>query len=249
MLRHAAYLPGFFALAAAVMLAAAPARAADDDSAHYSRCMALAARDPAIALGDATKWSKAGGAAPAEHCAARALAGLKRYGEAAARLDALARAATTPSGMRGEIFSQAGNAWLLAGNGAKAVASLRAALVVSAGDADLFADLGRADAMLRNWKEAILDLNAAIRLRRDPGLLVLRASAYRAIKDYRAALTDLNAALAIKPDNGDAMLERGLLRRDLGDVGGAAKDFTAAQKNGSAIVKRDAAAALDALKG
>jgi tetratricopeptide (TPR) repeat protein len=248
MLRHAMHLLGLFTFAAAVMLAATPAGAADDDSAHYSRCMALAARDPAIALADATQWIKTGGAAPAEHCAARALAGLKRYGEAAARLDALAHAATTPGGMRAEIFSQAGNAWLLAGNGAKAVASLRAALTISAGDADLFTDLGRADAMLRNWKEAILDLNAAIRLRRDASLLVLRASAYRAVKNYHAALTDLNAALALKPGNGDALLERGLLRRDLGDIGGARKDFEAAQKSGSAIVKRDAAGALDAIK-
>ena len=130
----------------------------------------------------------------------------------------------------------------------QAAASLRAALTISAGDADLFTDLGRADAMLRNWKEAVLDLNAAIALRRDAGVLVLRASAHRALKDYRAALADLNAALAIRPGNGDALLERGLLRRDLGDIGGARKDFAAAQKNGSTVVKRDAAAALDAIK-
>ena len=242
MIRHAMFLLGL------VVLCATPARAADDDSVHYARCMDLAARDPAIALADASQWSKAGGGAPAEHCAARALAGLKRYDQAAARLDALAHAATTPAGMRGEIFSQAGNAWLLAGNGTRAAASLRAALTISAGDADLFADLGRADAMLRKWKDAVLDLNAAIGMRRDSSLLVLRASAHRALKDYRAALNDLNAALAIKPGDGDALLERGLLRRDLGDVGGARNDFTAAQKNGSAIVKRDAADALDAIK-
>jgi tetratricopeptide (TPR) repeat protein len=191
---------------------------------------------------------QAGGGAPAAHCAASALLGLKRYGEAAARLDALARAATTPSGMRPEIFAQAGNAWLLAGNGAKAATSLRAALTLSAGDADLFADLGRADAMQRNWKDAVLDLNAAINLRRDSSLLVLRASAYRALKDYRAALSDLNAALAISPGNADAVMERGLLRRDLGDVGGARKDFGTVAKTGSPALKRDAAAALEVLK-
>ncbi len=227
---------------------AAPALAADDDSAHYGRCMDLAGRNAALALADATSWSKAGGGAPAEHCAARALVGLKRYGEAGTRLDALARAATTPTGMRGEIYAQAGNAWLLAGNGRKAAASLRAALVTSAGDADLFADLGRADAMLRNWKDAVLDLNAAINLRRDAELLVLRASAFRALKDYRAALADINAALAVKPGEPGALLERGLLRRDLSDVAGARNDYAAAQKNGSPAVKRAAADALDALR-
>ena len=228
-------------------LAALPARA-DDDSAHYGRCMDQAGRNPAMALADATGWSKAGGGAPAEHCAARALVGLKRYDEAAKRLDTLARAAMTPGGMRSEILGQAGNAWLLAGNGAKAAASLRAALVTSAGDADLFTDLGRADAMLHNWKDAVLDLNAAIKLRRDPELLVLRASANRALKDYRAVLTDLNAALAIRKGYAEALMERGLLRRDLGDVGGARTDLAAAQKGGSPVVKHDAAEALAALK-
>jgi tetratricopeptide (TPR) repeat protein len=242
MLRPAIPFLGF------ILLAAFPAHAADDASAHYDRCMAQAGKNAAAALADATAWGKAGGGAPAAHCAASALLGLKRYGEAAARLDALARAASTPSGMRGEIFAQAGNAWLLAGNGAKAVASLRSALTLTAGDADLFADLGRADAMLRNWKDAVLDLNAAINLRRDSGLFVLRASAYRALKNYRAALADLNSALAIRPSSADAVMERGLLRRDLGDVGGARTDFATVTKTGSPALKRDAAAALDALK-
>jgi tetratricopeptide (TPR) repeat protein len=239
--------PSIFCLAFG-LLAALPARAADDDAAHYTRCMSQAGANAAAALADATAWSKAGGGAPAAHCAARALVGLKRYGEAAAKLDALARASSTPAGMRPEIFAQAGNTWLLAGNGAKAATSLRAALTLSAGDADLFADLGRADAMLRNWKDAVLDLNAAINLRRDSDLLVLRASAYRALKDYRAALSDLNAALAVRPGNANAVMERGLLRRDLGDVGGARTDFGTVTKSGSPALKRDAAAALDALK-
>lgn len=240
MFRCAAFLLG-------LLVFAAPAHGADD-GAHYARCMEMGTRDPATALADATRWSKAGGGPAAEHCAARALAGLKRYGEAAARLEALARGPATPAGMRGEIFAQAGNAWLLAGNGARAVSSLRSALTLSAGDADLFTDLGRADAMLRNWKDAVLDLNAAINLRRSTDLLVLRASAYRALKDYRASLADLNAALGLRPGNPDALMERGLLRRELGDMGGARSDLEAAQKNGSPAVKRDAAEALDTLR-
>ena len=75
----------------------------------------------------------------------------------------------------------------------------------------------------------------------------LIASAHRALKQYRPALDDLNAALAIKKGFANALMERGLLRRDLGDVGGARTDFLAAQKNGDASIKRDAAAALEAL--
>jgi hypothetical protein len=54
--------------------------------------------------------------------------------------------------------------------------------------------------------------------------------------------------LSLRPGNGDALLERGLLRRDLGDIGGARTDLAAAQKNGSATVKREAADMLDVLK-
>ena len=50
---------------------------------------------------------------------------------------------------------------------------------------------------------------------------------------YAEALKDLNAALALKPGDGSALLERGLLRRDAGDMGGARKDMVAAQKDAS----------------
>jgi tetratricopeptide (TPR) repeat protein len=178
-----------------------------------------------------------------------ALVQLKRYGEAAAQLDSLARANATPGRMRGELFSQAGNAWLLAGNGRKAVASLSAALTLSAGDPDLYADLGRAEAMVRNWPDAVAHLNAALAMRpKSPDLLLLRGSAQRALKQYRPALADLNAALALKPGDPAALLERGQLRRDLGDLGGARSDFAQAQKSGSAAIKREAGDALDAIR-
>ena len=64
-------------------------------------------------------------------------------------------------------------------------------------------------------------------------LLVLRASARRALKRYQDAKSDLEAALKLKPGDGDALVERGLLRKDLGDLGGARRDFQAALKSSS----------------
>jgi tetratricopeptide (TPR) repeat protein len=231
-----------------VMLAlAVPASA--QDSARYGRCLEMAEKNPAIALSDANGWTKSGGGMAANHCAAIALTKLRRYDEAATRLDALARAQSTPADMRGELFSQAGNAWLLAGNGRKAVLSLQSALTLMGGDPDVFADLGRAQAMVRNWREAVTHLNAALEMRpKRHDLLLLRASAQRALRQYRPALTDLNAALKLKPGDAAVLMERGLLRKDLGDLGGARTDFAQAQKNGSASVRREAAEALDALK-
>lgn len=219
------------------------------DSARYGRCLETAQKNGAIALAEAEAWIKAGGSTPAHHCAAMAQIELKRYADAAGRLEGLARANLTPGHMRAELFAQAGNAWLLGGNGARAAASLKSALALSAGDADLYADLGRAEAMIRDWREAVTHLTTALSMRpRSPDLLLLRASAQRALRQYRPALDDLNAALTMQPDDAAIVMERGLLRRDLGDLGGARTDFAAAQKSGSAAIRAEAAAALDALR-
>ncbi len=219
------------------------------DSAHYRRCLADGAGNPAAALADAQSWSKAGGGVPAEHCAALALFNLKRYADAGARLDKIAGSRDVPSvAFRVALFDQAGNAWLMAGDGARAVQSFSGALAMSAGDADLFADLARAQAMIRNWHEVDLDLNAALQLSpRRADLLVLRASARRALKRYEEARVDIEAALKLKPGDANGLVERGLLRRQLGDIGGARRDFQAALKTASGDVAADARANLEDL--
>jgi tetratricopeptide (TPR) repeat protein len=238
----------FLVLLLSAQAVAAPRSAAD--SAHYRRCLADSSASPAAALSDAENWAKAGGGVPAQHCAALALVGLKRYPEAGARLDKIAAERGVPdASFRVSLYDQAGNAWLLAGDGARAVQSFSAALTLSAGDADLFADLARAQAMRKNWHEVDLDLNAALQLSpRRADLLVLRASARRALKRYADARTDLEAALKLAPSDGDALVERGLLRKDLGDLNGARRDFQAALKSASGETAAQARENLDALK-
>lgn len=216
------------------------------DAARYANCLATSGNNPAVALADAEKWVKSGGGVPAAHCAALSLVSLKRYADAGARLDRIAGDAAVPDvSFRAELFTQAGNSWLMAGNGAKAAQSFTAALTLSPGDADLFADLARARAMQRNWQEADLSLTTALNLSpRRADLLVLRASARRALKRYAPARDDIEAALKLKPGDGAALVERGSLRRQLGDIGGARRDFQAALKTDAAI---EARANLDAL--
>ncbi|MBW8709237.1 MAG: hypothetical protein JF627_08280, partial [Alphaproteobacteria bacterium] len=184
--------------------AAVGSAAPPQDRAHYRRCLADSSANPTIALSDAEAWVKSGGGVPAEHCAALALVSLKRYAEAATRLDRIASGrATLDVEFRVALYDQAGNAWLLAGDGAHAVQSLSGALALSAGDADLFTDLARAQAMVRNWHEVVLDLNAALQLSpRRVDLLVLRASARRALKQYAEARGDIEAALKLRPNDG-----------------------------------------------
>src|ERR1019366_4624037 len=111
--------------ALAVVMKAIPALAAPgpvDPNSRYQSCLSLANLNPTAALGVAADWSKAKGGAPAEHCTAMALIELRRYPEAAARLDALGRAPDMGN-LRSSVFDQAGNAWMLAGDAAKAAAS------------------------------------------------------------------------------------------------------------------------------
>lgn len=228
----ATLLPPRRRLVALFLLWAAPALGAPadlyqraDDKLHYQNCLALAARNPSAALADAEKWAAGQGGAPARHCEAVALVGLKRYPQAAVMLDALGRAPGVGD-LRPSLFDQAGNAWLLAGNAAKAVASFQAAMALSAGDADLYADLARAQAVMADWPAVEQDLNAALGIapwRTD--LLVLRASARRAQGKLKAAAADADAALKLSPRSVEALVERGSVRRDAGDLGGARADF------------------------
>jgi tetratricopeptide (TPR) repeat protein len=232
-----------------LILAVLPVAAAETQAMHYRRCLADANASPALALSDADGWVKSGGGVPAEHCAALALVNLKRYAEAGSRLDKIASGREKLEvAFRVSLFDQAGNAWLLAGDGAHAVQSFSSALTLSAGDADLFADLARAQAMVRNWHEVDLDLNAALQLSpRRADLLVLRASARRALKRYEEARADIETALKLKPGDGDALVERGLLRKQVGDLGGARRDFQAALKTASGAAAAEAKENLDAL--
>lgn len=232
-----------------LLLLAATAEAAPSDAGRYRRCLVDSSANPAAVLVDAEAWAKAGGGVPAQHCAALALVSLKRYAEAGSRLDKIAGGPDKlEAQFRAALYDQAGNAWLLAGDGARAVQSFSGALTLSAGDADLFADLARAQAMRRNWQEVVLDLNAALQLSpRRADLLVLRASARRALKSYQGALADTEAALKLNPGDGSALVERGLLRRQLGDMGGARRDFQAALKTASGSVAEEAKTNLDDL--
>jgi tetratricopeptide (TPR) repeat protein len=244
-----------FLLVIALAMPVMPAYAAStleraDDKLRYQDCLRLANLNPAAALGVATEWSKAKGGAPADHCAAMALVELKRYPEAATRLDALGRAAGMGN-LRASVFDQAGNAWMLAGNAVKAASSFSAALALSANDADLYADLARAKAMQKAWSEVESDLNAALALQpKRADLLILRASALEAQGKMKEARDDADAALTIRPNSAEALVQRGEIARAAGDVAGARRDYQAALKiaggGETADAARNGLAQLDA---
>ena len=219
-----------FALLAAVALAAADSGPAPYD---YNACLKLADRHPDEALEMAMNARGTGEDskedAGAEHCAAVALVGLKQYGEAARRLDKLARSGAAGNAeVRAQLLGQAGNAWILAGQPELATASFTAALSLMPGEAEYLIDRSRASALSKKWSAAETDLTAA--LASEPGnvqALVLRASARRAQKNIKGAVGDVTQALLLKEDNVEALVERGLLRAAQGDKAGARQDFLA----------------------
>jgi tetratricopeptide (TPR) repeat protein len=212
---------------AAELLQPAAPRNAEAEAATYDRCIKLAKQDPAAAQKLALAWHERGGAHPADHCTAVALIGLKQYKEAAVRLEALAQSmATAPPELRAEVLDQAGQAWGLAGDSARAYAAAGAAVALQPNDPDLLIDRAQAAASAGYFDKAIADLDHVLKaepVRLDA--LIYRASAYRALDRLDPALADIESALAQAPNSVPALLERGNIRRLRGDSEGARQDW------------------------
>ena len=211
---------------------ASPPRSAEADAATYERCMKLAREDPVAARDVAEKWRDRGGGHPADHCFAVVLIGLKQYRPAASRLEKLAQAMVqAPAPLRAEVLGQAAQAWLLAGDPARAYAADGAALALRPADgdlsvADLLVDRAEAAGSAGWYDKALADLDRV--LKADPArvdALIYRASAYRAQGRLDPALADIDKALKLAPESVPALLERGNIRRLRGDADGARQDW------------------------
>lgn len=235
-----------FALAS---IASLPAHAAVSVT-SYSQCVALVQKNPALAEERAQAWQGEDGGPAAVHCSALALTALKRYAEAARKLDALARDRAIADNMdRAALYDQAGNAWMLADAANNAIQSFSSALAESPNDIDFLADRARARAMQRDWSGADADLSAAVlKDQNRVDLLVLRASARWSLGRKADAATDILRALELYPGYPGALVERGRMRYEAGDKAGARADWKkAASGTGDAAdAARRNLAALDA---
>jgi tetratricopeptide (TPR) repeat protein len=204
-----------------------PPRSAAGEEATYERCMALVKNDAGAARDLAEHWQGRGGAHPADHCYAVALVGLKQYKEGAARLETLAQAMTrAPNSLRAEVLGQAAQAWLLAGDPARAYAADTAALNLLPGDADLLIDRAEAAGSEGWYDTALADLDRV--LTSDPkrvDALVYRASANRELGKIDLALGDIDKAISLAPNSVPALLERGDILHLKGDFDGARRDW------------------------
>ncbi len=197
-----------------------------DEGSDYEACLGMLPNDPSGADAYAEAWRARGGGNGALHCRALASVALGDPAGGAAALDDLARDGQASTVARASIAGQAAQAWLMAGDAARALASSGMALGLYGDDADLLMTHATSAAQLAQYDVAVADLDRVLTL--DPtreDALVLRATAHRAAGAFNLAAADIAAALAIDPDDPDALLERGLVRQHHGDLDGARQDW------------------------
>jgi tetratricopeptide (TPR) repeat protein len=204
-----------------------PPRSAEADAASYERCMKLARAEPEAGRKQAQEWQRKGGSHSADHCFAVALIGLRQYKAAAGRLEALGQAMVrAPESLRAQVFDQAGQAWMLAGNPAHAYTAASLALELRPDDPDLLLDRAEAAGAAGWYDKAVADLDRV--LKADPSrvdALIYRAAANRALERLDPAFDDISQALKLAPGSVPALLERGNIRSLRGDAEGARLDW------------------------
>jgi tetratricopeptide (TPR) repeat protein len=220
-----------FLLVAAALLPAGGARAAMDInpllSSRYQTCVQAITKNAEDAFEMALAWRDMGGGQLAERCAAQALIALDEPGEAASRLDALARRSDAGALKdRSSLLTQSGNAWMLANQYENAEAAFSAALKLTPRDGEIWVDRARARAARQNWPEAERDLSNALTFdKTKPETYVLRAAARQAQNNIAGYRIDIQAALALDPNFPEALVERGSIKLAAGDKAGARADW------------------------
>jgi tetratricopeptide (TPR) repeat protein len=176
---------------------------------RFSQCVAMIDDDAGRAYEEAMAWAAEGQAVSAYRCAAMALIAQNRHSEGARRLDSLGSAVNpAETAMRAELFSQAGNAWLLAREPARARSSFTRAISTIQSDPaqlpDLLIDRARAYAMEGDWRHAEEDLSQALDIRANDALaLRLRAAARMHQRSFALAEADAQRALTLAATEDD----------------------------------------------
>lgn len=221
---------------------------------RFAECIDQARRDPAAAVRGATAWQQAGGGFLAQQCLGIAHTTQQRWDAAAAAFEGAARAADAARDPRsGSFWAQAGNAWLAAGDPAKAQVALDAALIggtltgLDLGEAHL--DRARTLVAAGRQGEARADLDRALALAGDDPLAwLLSATLARRTGDLLRARKDIGRALALSPDDASVQLEAGNIAAVEGNEAAARSAWEAAVRvapgTGPAQAAADALAAL-----
>lgn len=237
-------------LAVAASVGAAPVRDADQAE-RYQSCLALVQSAPDQAIERATQWrGEASGGVPARHCLALAYAKQGNYAQAAAALAATANAAEAEGDPTiAELWDQAGNAALLAGQSQAAIGYFGSGIAASgmqpARAVPLLIDRARAAVDLHRDAEARADLERATRL--DPKSAeawLLRATLARRDHDLLAAERYILQAGTVAPGDADVGVEAGNIAAAQGKLDLARAAWTAVAKGAPGSEAADSATRL-----
>ncbi|MBS0384880.1 MAG: hypothetical protein JSS00_05980 [Proteobacteria bacterium] len=199
------------------LLQAAPA-VATDANARFQQCVAMIDSHADRAYEEGMAWAAETHSVLGYRCAAMALVAQHRYEDAARRFQSLAMALSPDLGaLRAELFSQAGNTFLLDHNPASARSAFTLAIATIHGDReqlpDLLIDRARAYAMEHDYRHAEEDLSQSLDIRPNDALaLRLRASARMHQSSFDLAEADAQAAVRLEPTNVDNLLVLGNVR-------------------------------------
>ncbi len=210
------------AAASAAASPAAPPPKASPEEERFTACVAQIDGDPQAALDTAGQWRLAGGGVLARQCQGMAYAAQARWASAMAAFQQAAEASeTTKDGRTANLWVQAANAALAAGDHVKARSYLDAALILGtlknedAGEAHL--DRARALVATNDPTGARADLDMALKLvPGDPLAWLLSATLARRMGDLERAHKDIGEAVKRAPDDASVALEAGNISALLG---------------------------------
>jgi tetratricopeptide (TPR) repeat protein len=185
------------------------------DEARFNHCVDLATDDPGKAETEASAWRLGGGKFLARQCLGMAYSREGRWALAADEFAQAARDAEIAKDNRAvNYWAQSGNAWLAAGDAAKARSALDAAL--SAGTlsgmylGEVRLDRARAMVADNDLASARDDLDRALTLvPKDPLAWLLSATLARKMNDLHRAQVDIAQTLKLSPDDASVQLEAG----------------------------------------
>lgn len=212
---------------------------------RYAACIRLAESTPEATLDQALAWRDKSASAAADHCVAVIYIALDRHREAAETLEAIAEDVRRGRGLPDEnapvpeerprliadLYGQAGNAWLMAGDPSKAENAFTQAVTevperLGQGMVELLIDRARARGQAGDFAAALKDLDRAQRMAPERAdIFIYRAAAARGLDDLPAAAADVENALRLSPDQVDALLERANVRHLTDDYDGAREDW------------------------
>jgi tetratricopeptide (TPR) repeat protein len=203
------------ALLEPLMLAQTSAEPAGGATAErFAQCVALIDENPARAYEEGMAWAAEAQSMSAYRCAAMALIAQNRFEEGARRLQSLASAVNPENtGLRVELWSQAGNAWLLAREPGQARSNFTRAITTMQSDPqqlpELLIDRSIAYAQEREWRLAEEDLSRSLDIRPENATaLRLRAAARMNQRSFELAEADARA-IRLEPTNQENTLVLG----------------------------------------